>query len=212
VARDAEHEKLEKSAISFLRWTMQRQSSSGFFPLTGFWPRSGYSTHAISYTLEGLLGAAREIRGQGLEKDLVASAMKGCVALAEVVLRDGTLYGEYSPDFTPATTRYICVPGLAQVAWCLLRAYTYSGDAKHFNAAVKLLDDVKSLQLMSSNDGDFYGSLPGSAPIWGGYQRWRIVTWGAKFLADALLEKKRITSLLSMESSARSAARLVRVN
>jgi hypothetical protein len=203
VARDAHHEELHQSALAFLRWVLRGQSASGFFPLTGFMPEANYFTHAISYTIEGLLGAAEELRGHPLEADLVASALRGCTKFTEISLQSRSLYGEYRPDFTPATTRYLCVPGVAQIAWCLLKAYTYSGDPRHFGAAVKLLDSVKSMQMMTTTNPDFYGSLPGSVPIWGSYQRWRIVTWGAKFLADALLEKERISAAPSMVGQVR---------
>jgi hypothetical protein len=37
------------------------------------------------------------------------------------------------------------------------------------------------------------GGVAGSYPIWGAYQPMRFISWGGKFLADALMLEQRIT-------------------
>ena len=61
-----------------------------------------------------------------------------------------------------------------------------------WDKAVMLLEEAKSVQMVNTGDPAFDGSIVGSYPVWGGYQSWRLVSWSAKFFADALMEKMSI--------------------
>jgi len=44
--------------------------------------------------------------------------------------------------------------------------------------------------------------VAGSYPIWGAYQPMRLISWGGKFLADALLLEQRLTRQVEIEAAA----------
>jgi hypothetical protein len=194
VANDSERDDLRDGAVAFLQQVLSQQGTSGFFPNTGFKPRSHYFTHAIAYTLEGLIGASQELSNAQLSKRLMGSVLLTCEPLLAQYTRTKTLYGEYQPDFRPTTTHYQCATGTAQLAWCFLKVFEYSHDQRYLHTALAMIDDVKSMQVLRTGNSSLDGSIPGSYPLWGRYQRWRLVTWAAKFLCDALLVKNAATS------------------
>ena len=64
--------------------------------------------------------------------------------------------------------------------------------AGYGDEAGNLLELTKTAQFIDPQDASMFGGLSGSLPINGGYERYCLVNWGAKFLADALLLKGRI--------------------
>ena len=68
------------------------------------------------------------------------------------------------------------------------------GERKYALAAAELLEHVKSAQFMDRRNGDLDGGLSGSLPINAPYERYCLVSWGPKFLIDALILKERVSS------------------
>lgn len=196
VAKDSGRDDLHDGAVAFLQWVLTQQTPSGYFLSTGFRPRGQYFTHAIAYTLEGLIGASQEVADAAMSKRLVESVLVTCERLLAEYTRTEMLFGEYQPDFRPTMPHYQCATGTAQLAWCFLKVFEYSRDQRYLHAALAMVDDVKSMQVLRTGNSSLDGSIPGSYPLWGRYQRWRLVTWAAKFLCDALMAKKAVLTAL----------------
>ena len=196
-ARDASREDIARAAVRFLRWVLTQQTPSGFFHNMGYLAHKQVFTHTIGYTLEGLVGSADELNhlDPQFSAELRESFLVACGRLLREYEETGTLFGEYRDNFKPVDKGFVCVTGTAQISGCFLKAYSLTNDHRYFQAASALLDDVKSMQNMWSTNPTFRGSFPGSFPIWRRYQRWRLVTWAAKFFIDAILEKNRLLQI-----------------
>ena len=88
--------------------------------------------------------------------------------------------------------RYTCLTGDAQLAIVWLKLYRLTGDARLVNAALKLIDQVKSTQRLGSRHPGIRGAVAGSYPLWGGYERFGYPNWAAKFLADAIMLQEQV--------------------
>jgi hypothetical protein len=193
-AKSSARDDVRNGAVKFLDWVLSQQSNAGFFSNIGFTPTSHNFTHNISYTIEGLIGASEEIDDEELRKKYIASALKTSQKLLQEFSRKETLFGEYHFDFSPVNHDYICVTGTIQIAWVFLKLYVQSKNIEYWNTAVMLLEEAKSVQMIKTGNPAFDGSIVGSYPVWGSYQSWRLVSWSAKFFADALMEKMKILS------------------
>src|SRR5258706_1969722 len=72
------------------------------------------------------------------------------------------------------------------------RLYERLGDATLLNAALKALDLVKDAQPLDNPAPGLRGGVPGSDPVWADYIYGALPNWAAKYLIDALLEKRRL--------------------
>jgi len=65
-------------------------------------------------------------------------------------------------------------------------------DSGYVTAAAGLLEHVKAAQFPDTDTPDIHGGLSGSLPIHAPYERYCLVSWGAKFLIDAIIMKERL--------------------
>ena len=72
-----------------------------------------------------------------------------------------------------------------------LRLFEVTGDLRYLNAALKMNEMLKQLLPFKGRRG-VAGGVAGSYPIWGAYQPMRFISWGCKFLADALMLEQRL--------------------
>jgi hypothetical protein len=192
VATEVKREDMRAGAIAFLRWTLSQQTSPGLFKKTGFKSTGEFFTHSLAYTLEGLIGSTEELGTTDtlLRANLESSALASCERVLQSYTQAGSLHGEYHFETDAAPAMFSCVTGNAQLAWCFLKAFRLTNDSRYFRAAEKLIDEIKTIQPLHAGSSTTNGSLPGSYPLWGRYQRWRLVTWAAKFFCDAIMEKR----------------------
>ena len=73
-----------------------------------------------------------------------------------------------------------------------LRLFEVTSDLRYLNAALKMNEMLKQLLRVKGRRG-VAGGVAGSYPIWGAYQPMRLISWGCKFLADALMLEQRLT-------------------
>ena len=166
---------------------------NGWVPEMAFHPEELPFTHTIAYTYRGLLESAPYLAGE-----LGRRAEGTVVRAAEHLLRRFEL-GKADPEAPPrplpavlgpdwrGRSTYSCLTGNAQVALVWMRLCQSNGDGRFLNGALKLLDQVKARQVLTTGDADVRGAVPGSYPIWGWYLRLAFPNWAAKFLADALM-------------------------
>jgi hypothetical protein len=70
--------------------------------------------------------------------------------------------------------------------------YENSGDGHYWEAAERLVNYLKPLQLLDSPNHALNGALPGSFPFFGNYMTAGYPNWATKYLLDALLLQHRL--------------------
>ncbi len=175
------------SARQNAQWAMAQQDTNGWFRHNAFATDRSVFLHTIAYAARGLL----EIGDLLGETSCIRSARAAAVQLHEHWQREGRIPGAFREGWRhPAD--WICVPGCAQLVLVWLRLDEIE-HRRHFRAsAFALLEQVKASQLMHERNPDLHGGVTGSFPVNGDYERYCVVNWGAKFLADAILLKRRI--------------------
>ena len=157
-----------------------------------FTPETPPLTHTIAYTIEGLLECAILLD----DERAWDTAVRATRALADSwaspgsgarVGRAGKLAATVGPEWT-SDARYSCVVGTAQLALCSSRIDAVAGIPALRAFADALLEAAKPAQPLEGPTG-VRGGVPGSDPLWGSYGSFRYLNWGAKFLADALMER-----------------------
>ena len=195
------------AAERHLDWVLAHQDlASGWFDLAGFTSDDHAArravTHTIGYTLWGVLYTSEILR----RSDGVVAVAKAAGQIARRLELTGWLPGVLDERWR-GRARYACLTGNAQLALVWLRLCRHTHSAELLGAACTALDLVARAQPMFANDPDIRGGIPGSAPIWGGYLRYALPNWAAKFFIDALLEKKRAVADLCAPSAPNPAAR-----
>jgi len=137
--------------------------------------------HFVAYIIQGVLECALlRHRRDAVE----AIAIPAWVLLRKFENRKD-LPGAFENDFTSGQ-RFTCLTGNAQMSCTWLRLFEVTGDLRYLNAALKI-DELLKERLPMSGASGARGGVSGSYPIWGAYQPFRYISWGCKFLADALM-------------------------
>ena len=143
--------------------------------------------HFIAYVLQGVLesGVLRH------RNDAIEAVAKSAWVLLRKFETNKYLPGAYDSDFKNGR-RFTCLTGNAQMSCVWLRLFEVTDDLRYLNAALKMNEMLKQLIPARAPRGVF-GGVSGSYPIWGQYQPLRYISWGCKFMADALLLEQRLT-------------------
>jgi hypothetical protein len=177
-------EEVRAGARRQLDWVLSRQRPNGWFDDCVFKLGTDPSTHAIAYTLRGLL-ESHALIDEPRYLDAVLRTSEVLIRKLEV---DGRLSATWSGDWRP-TAGYQCLTGDAQLGGVWLRLFDITGDARYLNAGLKATDMAVARQLRSRSP-DLDGALPGSFPLWGRYAPLQCPNWPAKFLADTLMMRE----------------------
>jgi hypothetical protein len=178
--------RLRQAAVRNLDWTLGQQAPDGWFACSGFAPEEAAFTHTIAYTLEGLIEAAAVLGDERYHQ----AAQRAAEALLLTFERRRRLAGTYGPGWT-GDFRFACVTGEAQMGRVWARLFDLTGDARYLNAALKITDQVLARIAWGSRHPGIQAGVPGSAPLWGPYMRFRFPSWAVKFTLDALLAEER---------------------
>jgi hypothetical protein len=130
--------------------------------------------------------------------DAIAAAEKAAWILLRKFETHKRLAGTYDNDFRVGQ-QFACLTGNAQMSCIWLRLFELNGDLRYLNSGLKINEMLKQL-LPREGRRETIGGVAGSYPIWGGYQPLRLISWGGKFLADALLLEQRLTMRLEAAS------------
>ncbi len=163
-----------------LRFYATYLRSDGTLACAGLKPGAWAFTHTIAYALQGLWEAASYAE----EADIARRVAAACRALSEVILQRGFIAGRYRDAWRGDYT-FTSPVGNAQLSVLLRTVGAQIGDAALVRCADLALAEALKHQCWKANP-NVRGALPGSAPFWGPYMRWRYPNWGAKFLLDAL--------------------------
>jgi uncharacterized protein YyaL (SSP411 family) len=166
-------------------WALQHVRPTGWIDGINLQGHPTY-LHFIAYVIQGILEC-----GILRQRD---DALQAVASSAWVLLRkfesNKSLCGAYGPDFVSGQ-RFSCLTGNAQMSCIWLRLFEVTYDLRYLNAALKINEMLKQSLPIRGGPG-VVGGVAGSDQIWGAYQPLRYISWGAKFLADALLLEQRL--------------------
>lgn len=149
----------------------------------GFRPGEPAFTHTIAYALEGFFECARLLE----RPDVMQKTCQTADQLLVLRRSKGKTAGAYDTRWA-GNFSFICLPGHAQLAALFFRMGKALGRVDYLDAAAVFLSETLVCQKLAGNAGS-RGALPGSAPFWGKYQRFRYPNWGVKFLLDAIKQR-----------------------
>ena len=98
----------------------------------------------------------------------------------------GSFYADWNPGLYSS-----CLTGNAQLAVVCYRLHELTGDSKYAIAANRLLNCLKALQVLDSDNPEINGAIPGSFPLMGSYMTTGYPNWATKYFLDALLFQDR---------------------
>jgi hypothetical protein len=169
-----------------LDWVLSHVRPSGWIDGINLLGHPNY-LHFIAYVLQGVLESAILIR----RKDAIETVAKSAWVLLRKFETNKFLCGAYERDFKDGKF-FACLTGNAQISCVWLRLFEVTGDLRYLNAALKMNEMLKQF-IPSRGRRGTAGGVSGSFPVWGRYQPLRYISWGCKFLADALLLERRLT-------------------
>jgi hypothetical protein len=100
----------------------------------------------------------------------------------------------HGKHFRRTKGKFICLTGNIQMAIIWMRLYEEIGHSRYLSAAFRMLDHMKALQDINTKKEGIVGGVKGSFPIYGSYAMLKYPNWAAKFFADALMLKIKLTN------------------
>ncbi|MGA7909862.1 MAG: prenyltransferase/squalene oxidase repeat-containing protein [Candidatus Sulfotelmatobacter sp.] len=169
-----------------LDWVLRHLRPSGWVDGINLRGHPNY-LHFIAYVLQGVLECALLRK----RSDAVRAAGKSAWLLLRKFEINKSLPGAYEPDFKGGR-RFACLTGNAQMSCVWLRLFQQTGDLRYLNASLKMNEMLKQRLPVRGGQG-IVGGVSGSYPLWGAYQPLRYISWGCKFLSDALILEQNLT-------------------
>lgn len=182
----ANQDSYRAAAVAIIEAALAQQQANGWFSHNCLTESESPLTHTIGYTLQGIL----EVGILARRPDFVAAVQRTVDNLILQIASNGFLAGRFFSDWQPAGFSS-CLTGSAQIAIVNYRLSEQLGVVKYRNAADKLLNYLKSLQLMRAEDNAVVGALGGSFPLFGAYMRAGYPNWATKYYLDALMLQRR---------------------
>lgn len=178
----------QETAIRVIEAALRQQQSNGWFAHNCLTQSFAPLTHTMGYTLQGVI----EVGVAAQRPDFVAAARAGLDPMVARLAPHGLLAGRYYADWEPAAF-WSCLTGNAQIAIVCYRLYELMTLAEYKQAADRLVNALKGLQVLESSNPALNGAIAGSFPLFGGYMRAGYPNWATKYFVDALLLQHRLT-------------------
>lgn len=191
-------EKYKIAAEKQIFWALSQAKENAWFSHMGFTLNETPLTHTIAYTLRGLLESSFFVEEE-IKKKLLSMVREASEKIMmRYELRKKQPYSK--PRYLYATLNekwksndnYSCLTGNVQIAIIWLKLYKINNDARFLNAALKIIDQVKTTQLLDNRNLAIRGGIAGSYPVWGKYWRFSYLNWSTKFFADAIMLQESI--------------------
>ena len=174
-------------AVSVIEAALRQQQPNGWFAHNCLTHSDSPLTHTIGYTLQGVL----EVGILAGRADFIDAVHRTADAILPRMSSSGYLPGRFYADWEPAGFSS-CLTGSAQIAIVCYRLFEQTAEAKYRTQADKLVNYLKALQLVQSDDAAVIGAIAGSFPLFGGYMRAGYPNWATKYFLDALLLQYRL--------------------
>lgn len=181
----ADDERYGLAAEKNLDWVLRHFQPNGWVEGLNLRGHPSY-LHFVAYVLQGVLECALLSK----RADAIRPVEKPAWLLLRKFEINKFLPGAYGQGFQSAY-RFTCLTGNAQMSCVWLRLFEHTGDLRYLNAALKMNEMLKQL-LRSRGGRGIVGGVSGSYPVWGPYQPLRYISWGCKFLADALMLEQKL--------------------
>lgn len=177
----------QHAAIKIVEAALRQQRPSGWFANNCLTRPEAPLLHTIAYTLQGIL----EVGLASRRPEFVFASKRAVDAILPKISSKGFIAGRFFSDWTPACFSS-CLTGSAQLAILCYRLFEYTGERRYFDAGQLLVNYLKPLQLLNSQNDALDGALPGSFPLFGGYMTAGYPNWATKYLLDALMLQDRL--------------------
>ena len=189
-AEDGEDDGYAKSALRVVEAAVGQQQPNGWFTNNCLADPEAPLSHTIGYTLQGIL----EVGVLAGREDLITAAQRGVAPIIRRVSSAGFLAGCFFSDWEPATFSS-CLTGNAQLAVVCYRLYEVTGRETYRQAANRLIDYLKGLQILVGPDPGVVGAIAGSFPLSGNYMPLGYPNWATKYFLDGLLLQYRLNEV-----------------
>jgi len=186
LASESKDPRHAEAADRNIDWVLAHVKPSGWIDGINLRTHPAY-LHFIAYVIQGTLECGILRR----RDDAIQAAAKSAWVLLRKFETHKRLMGTYEPDFAGGQN-FSCLTGNAQMSCVWPRLFEVTGDLRYLNAALKINEMLKRSIPLNGPRG-VVGGVAGSYPIWGAYQPMRFISWGSKFLADALMLEQRLT-------------------
>lgn len=175
------------AAARALRAAAALQTANGWLPECCLNDPDRPLLHTLAYAVRGLLEGGRVLG----DPALIHAAQRAAAALAASVGPDGWMPGRYRADWSPAV-RWSCLTGQAQMANNWMRLAHITGERRWLEPVPGVLRFLKHTQNRESAVPGVRGGIAGAWPLGGGYAAYEMLSWAAKFFADALMRHEAI--------------------
>jgi len=118
-------------------------------------------------------------------EDFIQAAILGIDPILEKIDSRGYLPGRFYSDWEPAVF-WSCLTGNAQIAIVCYRLAEHTGILSYREKADKLVNYLKSLQVLDAENPALNGAIGGSFPLIGDYMYSGYPNWATKYFLDAL--------------------------
>ena len=172
--------RFQDAANRNLQFTMSFQRSDGWYDQINLEGHPPY-LHFVAYVIQGIVETALLAQNESAFESGRTAAWK----LLRMFELKKSLPGEFA-DHWKTKSRFVCLTGMAQISIVWLRIFEHTGDLRYLNAALKINEFLKS-HIRKTGGRNVRGGVAGSFPIHGRYQPFRLISWGNKFTADALM-------------------------
>lgn len=185
--------KYRNAAEKNIDWILSQQNEFCWFDNTGLAENNKPWTHLIAYTLRGLLECCFILKRDENKNRIFDPVYKASEKILEFY--NGIANNRF--NYLPTTfdnnwrsnDKHSCLTGNAQIAIVWLKLYKETGEKRFYDAAIKLIDQLKETQVLKTNNADIMGGITGSYPVNKGYCPYMVLNWATKFFADALMMK-----------------------
>ena len=178
--------KFSDAGIKNIEYALSLQKQNGYFKDNGFNYYEVPSTHTISYAMYGIMASAVELNNE----KWIQKISRGYENIAALTQDDGYLAGQLTEDWH-AEVNYCCLTGNCQLSKLGFILYKHTRNKTFLDTANRLIDYVKTKQLVSQSPF-VNGGISGSWPVSGGYCAYDIPNWAARFYCEALMLQSEI--------------------
>lgn len=203
-------EDYQKATRKNLDWCLSQQKENGWFDKCDQNLGDLPQTHGIGYAMQGLLEAGILLK----DSKYIEAAQKTAKALLRIYSTwDSKSVSEQQNAFLPARfdsnwksrDSFTLPTGNAQISIVCAKLYTITGDSRYLNASLKINEDLKSLQNLTSHNPGIRGGIKGCHPIYGSYwnkpiyglyNNFKYLSWACKFFIDALIAEQKVSDSL----------------
>jgi hypothetical protein len=167
-----------------VHWAIKGLPANGWFDQCALSQAPNPITHTLGYALRGVVEAYR----WSAEAALLDAAQRTADGLMSALNPDGYLPGMLDRNWQ-AVAPWACLTGTAQVAICWQMLARLLDRKDYLDAAQRATAYVATTVVLDG-DTEVCGAVQGSFPVDGGYGAYEYLSWGAKFLADALMNEQ----------------------